>query len=323
MTNSTLKNLSNISPGTWIIGKWHKQHYKVIKKLGSGANGVVYLAETSGGPAALKLSSSTESVTSEVNVLKTFAKVQGSSLGPSLLDVDDWETGNGMVPFYAMEYIKGTGLLSFIAQKDFSWAGILILQLLRDLQRIHEEGWVFGDLKPENIIVTGSPVRIRCIDVGGMTRLGRSIKEFTEFFDRGYWGMGSRKAEPSYDLFAAAMIMVNLAYPQRFSKKADSELQLKTAIHQSAELKKYEPVLINALKGKYQSAQEMRRALLDLLAGRPQSRAETVQADRKGGKPQSRLKIRRFKKTKRLITTITFIVIVSMLYFLYIYEQLL
>ena len=32
------------------------------------------------------------SITSEVNVLKSFAKVQGSTLGPSLLDVDDWET---------------------------------------------------------------------------------------------------------------------------------------------------------------------------------------------------------------------------------------
>ena len=31
------------------------------------------------------------SITSEVNVLKSFAKVQGSALGPSLLDVDDWE----------------------------------------------------------------------------------------------------------------------------------------------------------------------------------------------------------------------------------------
>ena len=29
-------------------------------------------------------------MTSEVNVLKSFSKAQGVTLGPSLLDVDDW-----------------------------------------------------------------------------------------------------------------------------------------------------------------------------------------------------------------------------------------
>ena len=83
-----------------------------------------------------------------------------------------------------------------------------------DLDKLHENGWVFGDLKPENLIVTGPPPKIRCIDVGGTTIQGRAIKEFTEFYDRGYWGLGSRKAEPTYDLFAVAMIMINTAYPK-------------------------------------------------------------------------------------------------------------
>ena len=78
---------------------------------------------------------------------------------------------------------------------------------------------MFGDLKPENLIVTGPPPSIRCIDVGGTTLQGRAIKEFTEFYDSGYWGLGTRKAEPGYDLFAVAMIMINTAYPKRFNKK--------------------------------------------------------------------------------------------------------
>ena len=44
--------------------------------------------------------------------------------------------------------------------------------------------------------------------------MGSSIKEFTEFYDRGYWGLGSRKAEPSYDLFAVAMIMIQMLITQ-------------------------------------------------------------------------------------------------------------
>ena len=67
------------------------------------------------------------------------------------------------------------------------------MQLLNDLDKLHQNGWVFGDLKPENLIVTGPPPKIRCIDVGGTTIKGRAIKEFTEFYDRGYWGLGQEK----------------------------------------------------------------------------------------------------------------------------------
>ena len=122
---------------------------------------------------------------------------------------------------------------------------------LNDLDKLHENGWVFGDLKPENLIVTGPPPRIRCIDVGGTTMQGRAIKEFTEFYDRGYWGLGSRKAEPSYDLFAVAMIMINTAYPKRFKKTTGGISQLREAIRQKPELLPLEKVIVKALQGHY------------------------------------------------------------------------
>ncbi len=133
--------------------------------------------------------------------------------------MDDWEINKESLPFYVMEYVKGKELLAFMSTKDFSWSGVLILQLLNDLHQMHEAGWIFGDLKPENLIVTDPPYKIRCIDVGGTTMRGRALKEYTKFFDRGYWGFGTRKAEPSYDLFAVAMIMINICYPKRFPKK--------------------------------------------------------------------------------------------------------
>ena len=69
----------------------------------------------------LKLSDNGISITSEVNVLKSFAKVQGSALGPSLLDVDDWGSKSGKMSFYVMEYIKGPDFMTFIEQKGSSW----------------------------------------------------------------------------------------------------------------------------------------------------------------------------------------------------------
>lgn len=269
MMNHILKSQCKVSPGTVITGKWHSNQYTILKELGYGANGVVYLANHNNTQVALKMSENGLSITSEVNVLKSFAKVQGSALGPSLLDVDDWKTNRGQISFYVMEYIKGPDFLSFIEQKGKSWILVLMLQLLNDLEKLHQNGWVFGDLKPENLIVTGPPPKIRCIDVGGTTIAGRAIKEFTEFYDRGYWGLGSRVAEPSYDLFSLAMIIINTGYPKRFTKKSGGLSQLTEAIRQQPELHSLEKVMVNALKGHYTNARQMRQELLELLADDP------------------------------------------------------
>src|SRR5699024_9473064 len=94
------------------------------------------------------------SMTVEVNVLKALQKVQGSRLGPYLLDVDDWKAPSGNTyAFYVMEYLQGESMASFIQRNGKEWIGVLMLQLLKDLEQLHESGWVFGDLKAENLLV--------------------------------------------------------------------------------------------------------------------------------------------------------------------------
>ncbi|PAF11551.1 serine/threonine protein kinase, partial [Shouchella clausii] len=66
------------------------------------------------------------------------------------------------------------------------------------------------------------------------------------------------KADPAYDLFAAAMILINTAYPKRFAKTTGDLKQLKLMVRQKKELLKYEDVILNALQGQYSSAGEMR-----------------------------------------------------------------
>ena len=254
----------SIYNGTVIVGKWNKNSYTIIKELGFGANGIVYLAQSNKGKVAIKLSDNSISITSEVNVLKSFEKVQGSRLGPSFLDVDDWQTNKGIVCFYVMEYIQGPNLLDFVEQKGSVWTEVLMLQLLTNLQALHDNNWIFGDLKPENLVVSGPPARLRCIDVGGTTQLNRSVKEFTEFFDRGYWAMGSRKAEITYGLFSVAMVWINIAYPKRFSKNPNDPNQLIHLVKRHPELSKYQSVIIAALQGNFTSAQEMKDAIINL-----------------------------------------------------------
>lgn len=263
MTNHISKNQAyNVSDGTIIHGKWHGHNYKVVKQLGYGAQGTVYLAKDSDKLVALKIGRDSASLTTEVNVLRQFAKVQGDTLGPCLYDVDDWVTNIGTLPFYSMEYIEGDSLIEMIKDKGFEWGIIFIIQLLGDLDKLHREGWVFGDLKPDNLIITKDRRRIRWLDVGGTTRIGRSIKEYTEFFDRGYWGFGTRKAEPSYDMFAVVMTLINIAYQSRFDKNAQPKEQLVKLIQNNSNLRPYQDILKAALQGNYNKAQEMRDALL-------------------------------------------------------------
>ncbi|WP_226793826.1 protein kinase domain-containing protein [Bacillus sp. B1-b2] len=322
-----MKSPFKINTGTVIAGKWHKNQYTILKELGFGANGTVFLAESHRGKVALKLSSNSVSIISEVNVLKSFAKVQGYRLGPSLIDVDDWITTSGTISFYVMEYINGPDLLTFMRAKDSTWVDVLIIQLLKDLQNLHDNNWVFGDLKPENLIITGPKTRIRCIDVGGTTIQGRAIKEYTEFFDRGYWGLGSRKAEPTYDLFATAMIMINLYYPNRFNKVEGGIKQLQQMVRQKHDLMKYEAILIKALTGKYQNADEMRIELIK----RTNHHSVKVKNTNIPSKPQkaasmpgnqTRSKVVKKKKKTGVLESLVLIALISICYFIYIYGQL-
>ncbi|QFT87139.1 Serine/threonine-protein kinase D [Bacillus sp. THAF10] len=296
MMNNSMKNsVANLPKGTVLLGKWHNQSYTVWKTLGYGATGYVYLTKGPKGFAALKISENSTSITSEVNVLRHFSKVQGFSLGPSLLDVDDWEMKgtNKTYSFYVMEYLEGESLHIFLQKRGMEWAGILILQLLTDLQTLHNEGWVFGDLKPDNLIVTSSPPKIRLLDVGGTTLNGRAIKEFTEFFDRGYWGLGSRKADSAYDLFAVAMIMIHICYPKQFQKNGQHGLeQLRGYIRKNSWLMQYEPVLVQALTGRYPSAETMKKEMLSHMS---QKKSGATTSTTKAAAPNSAKKTQSVK----------------------------
>ncbi|PWA12138.1 serine/threonine protein kinase [Pueribacillus theae] len=306
MSHLAKKQAINLKPGSVITGKWNHNRYKVVRSLGQGAVGAVYLVQSPLGLSALKIGFDKMGIVSEVNVLKQLTKVQGKSLGPSFIEMDDWNDSGFYWTFYVMEYIQGDSLFSFLKKRGNEWTAVFILQLLTGLEKLHNEGWVFGDLKPENLLVSGPAPNIRWLDVGGVTRNGRSIKEFTAFFDRGYWGAGSRKAEPSYDLFSLAMIILNIAYPKRFTKTEDGRLQLERKVNESPLLRQYEDVIIKALRNEYDHAREMRNDLLRHLKGKADSETRSSQRAKR-------------KQTSRLLKVTMFVAFLLFLYLLYLY----
>ena len=157
--------------------------------------------------------------------------------------------------------------------------------------------------------------------------IGRSIKEFTEFFDRGYWGLGSRSAEPSYDLFAVAMIFINAYYPVRVSKNGDGYKQLVEMIKQKKELALYRTLLQKALSGTYNSAEEMRSDLVEILQNQKKQPAPRTPSSQKSPVTRTRRHTKKRGRVQRrrggLIETMLLVSIVCFLYVLYIYGQFL
>jgi len=267
-----------IKQGMVIKGKWNNRQYVVLQKIGEGMIGTVYLCRMNHRHVALKISTQALSITTEVNVLKSLNKVQDNRLGPFLFDVDDWETRSGDVySFYVMEYIQGTSMETFIKREGSEWIGVFLVQILEQLEQLHRDGWVFGDLKNDNLLITSTPPMVRFVDVGGTTRIGRSIKEYSEFYDRAYWQLGTREAEPSYDLFAIVMVMLAIFHPNKFKRVNNAQQQLLSKIDSTPQLRFYRRNLQRAILGEFQSAKEMKEEIMRTLIKQQASMREKRQ----------------------------------------------
>ncbi len=316
---NTMKKPCNFPIGSLIRGKWNHKRYTIRKELGYGANGIVYLADSQDGLVAIKFSDNSATIAAEVNVLKSFAKVQGISLGPYLIDVDDCIVSGKIIPFYVMEYISGDSFLTFVQKRGTDWLGVLMLQLLNGLEEMHRLGWIFGDLKPENLIVQSSDYKARFIDVGGTTQIGRAIKEYTEYFDRGYWELGGRRAEPSYDLFALAMIIINAAYQKRFNKNGEGINQLRDLINNKQELRSLEPILLKALKGRYMTATDMKKDVIAHLHVKQNAGRNTVKQNVSMNNSRVQRKSRKSSNKGSFFETFCLIAIITLLYAFYMF----
>lgn len=207
MTTSSEK--VQLPPGTVVKGKWNGKTYRLEKLLGIGANGQVYLASLGRSVCALKFSDEAAELQGEANVLASLDHT-GRKRGrvAFLLDVDDYTIDGRDLPFYAMRYVPGTPVNAYLKRHGSQWMGVIGYRLLERLTELHEAGWVFSDIKSDNVLVHDYGA-VELVDFGGATAVGRSVRQFTEIYDRGYWSAGSRTADPAYDWFAFAMLWLH------------------------------------------------------------------------------------------------------------------
>jgi serine/threonine protein kinase len=148
-------------PGTRI------SHYEIIRELGAGGMGTVYLARDTklGRRVAIKFLQTNHPELTQRFILeaRTTARAQHENI------VVIYEVGEyANQPFMVLEYLHGqplTKLLEGGQKLPPARAVELMVPVVRALVRAHEEGIVHRDLKPDNIFVTDSGT-IKVLDFG-------------------------------------------------------------------------------------------------------------------------------------------------------------
>ncbi len=141
-----------------VSGTTQLSRYRILKRLGKGGMGEVFLAEDTQleRQVALKIP---HAVGSErlrerfVNEARAAAVLQHSGICP----VFDTGEVNGQ-PFLTMAYIEGPTLSEFLErQRDVSVSEVVTLfaSVARAMQTAHDAGIVHRDLKPSNIMLDG------------------------------------------------------------------------------------------------------------------------------------------------------------------------
>ena len=148
-------------------------HYRVLERLGTGGMGEVYLAQDLRlhRPVALKMlkPEAHQDEAARADLLRE-ARAASALNHPNIAviyEVDEMARAEGPVRFIAMEYVAGKTL------SELSQAGPLALDLVLDLAQqvagalgeAHAHGVIHRDVKPSNVMVTGSS-RVKVLDFG-------------------------------------------------------------------------------------------------------------------------------------------------------------
>ena len=154
-------------PGT-IIGR-----YKLLKKIGEGGCGLVYLAEQEQpvrrqvALKVIKLGMDTKNVIARFEAERQALAMMDHPNIARVLDAGATDTGR---PYFVMEMVNGVRITEYCDQNRLGLEQRLelFIQVCQAIQHAHQKGIIHRDIKPSNVLVTmldGVPVP-KVIDFG-------------------------------------------------------------------------------------------------------------------------------------------------------------
>lgn len=144
--------------------------YLILRKLGEGGMGQVYLARQLSLKREVALKLLRDDLSKNPTALMRFqaeAEAVARLNHPNIVHIHQMGEAEGL-RFMALEYVDGRNLRDHLARKgppDLPVTMSIIRQVVHAIQQAHENGIVHRDIKPENILVTRK-VEVKVTDFG-------------------------------------------------------------------------------------------------------------------------------------------------------------
>ncbi len=209
-------------PASTLIGR-----YEVIRELGRGAMGTVFLARDTalGRLVALKTFRATfeeggDPENSGIHRRRSLREAQraGTLSHPSVITIYDVvETSPDEDSFYiVMEYVEGQGLDARMRERGpmkLAEVAPLVTQIASALDHLHERGIVHRDVKPGNVLVSGDG-RVKITDFGIARSEDPSATLDTDIYGTPYYmapeQVQGRPLDARTDVFALGVVVYEM-----------------------------------------------------------------------------------------------------------------
>jgi eukaryotic-like serine/threonine-protein kinase len=234
------------SEGSLHAGLIIAERFQLIRELGEGGMGQVWLAEQTSPVRRLVALKLIRAGMYDKSVVKRF-QAERQSLAimdhPAIAKVFDAGATPQGQPFFVMEYVPGLPITEYCDQKQLKIADRLelFLRACEGVQHAHQKAIIHRDLKPANILVVeldGNPVP-RIIDFGLAKTTAPHLEGETMFTQAGHFigtpgYMSPEQADPNVkdidtrtDVYSlGAILYMLLAGAQPFDTKAGERLPL-------------------------------------------------------------------------------------------------
>jgi serine/threonine-protein kinase len=174
-------------PPDLLLGQTIKGRYRVLRKLGQGGMGSVYLAEQVSVARKVALKVLHGDFAADEDFVKRFrleARLAASLNHRNVITIHEFDQADDGSLFIAMEYLEGHTLNDLIRDHGALPVGRAVrlgLQIAQGLEAAHRAGVIHRDIKPHNImVVAGDEVKLMDFGIArlqdaagsGLTRTG-------------------------------------------------------------------------------------------------------------------------------------------------------
>lgn len=268
-----------------------REKYRIVRLLGRGGMGTVYLAEhlLLRRPRALKFISG--ELSHDTKLLRRFFQEAQASVElrhPNIVEVVDLDQAEDGSPYMAMEYIEGPSLRHELAAGVFPVERAIAIArgVALGLEVAHGKGIIHRDVKPENILLAqrGDTEIPKLLDFGiaaildsssGLSRT-RGLMLTPEYAAPEQWkGVPAEQMDGRVDLYALGGVLYEMLTGQTCFQAQNTQAWLYQHLQEA-------PRAAGGLRPEVEEWEGLETLVLRLLAKEPEQRpanaAETVRA---------------------------------------------